>query len=227
MDFISNTQKIIHMKITNIILTLSLISGVSYGATVQSVSFGVGNPSAEGWSVTNGGGGEFNNGSEWAIFGSGSQATRGLGGDLSIGQTVSIDLATLGIATGDFVGVDFQQGSTTGIGYNFEGGGSNYGVFSNAGVADSGIGYSDALKTIALTNVDGTNYTLSIDGTTFTTLALANGRTGIDEVRVFNDTSGGGNDVTFNNFSVSVVPEPSTTALLGLGGLALILRRRK
>jgi hypothetical protein len=28
-------------------------------------------------------------------------------------------------------------------------------------------------------------------------------------------------------FTVSVVPEPSTTALLGLGGLALILRRRK
>ena len=227
MDLISNTQNIINMKISNIILTLSLISGVSYGATVQTVAYTGGLASAEGWSLS-GSGGEFNNGSDWAIFGNGDQqATRSLGGDLSIGQTVSIDLATLGIATGDFVGVDFQQGSTTGIGYNFEGGGSNYGVFSNAGVADSGIGYSDALKTIALTNVDGTNYTLSIDGTTFTTLALANGRTGIDEVRVFNDTSGGGNDVTFNNFSVSVVPEPSTTALLGLGGLALILRRRK
>lgn len=29
------------------------------------------------------------------------------------------------------------------------------------------------------------------------------------------------------NFSVSTIPEPSSTALLGLGGLALILRRRK
>lgn len=28
-------------------------------------------------------------------------------------------------------------------------------------------------------------------------------------------------------FSTTVVPEPSSTALLGLGGLALILRRRK
>ncbi len=30
-----------------------------------------------------------------------------------------------------------------------------------------------------------------------------------------------------NGFQLSVVPEPSTSALLGLGGLALILRRRK
>jgi hypothetical protein len=30
-----------------------------------------------------------------------------------------------------------------------------------------------------------------------------------------------------NNFGVAPVPEPSTTALLGLGGLALILRRRR
>jgi len=32
---------------------------------------------------------------------------------------------------------------------------------------------------------------------------------------------------TVDNFGVVAVPEPSTTALLGLGGLALILRRRK
>ncbi|MGJ8655596.1 MAG: PEP-CTERM sorting domain-containing protein [Akkermansiaceae bacterium] len=31
----------------------------------------------------------------------------------------------------------------------------------------------------------------------------------------------------FNDFSSSTVPEPSSTALLGLGGLAILLRRRK
>ncbi|BDS07209.1 hypothetical protein NT6N_22490 [Oceaniferula spumae] len=36
-------------------------------------------------------------------------------------------------------------------------------------------------------------------------------------------TQGGG----FTGFTIDAVPEPSTTALLGLGGLALIMRRRK
>lgn len=37
----------------------------------------------------------------------------------------------------------------------------------------------------------------------------------------------GGDRVGFNDFQFNAVPEPSSTALLGLGGLALILRRRK
>ena len=32
---------------------------------------------------------------------------------------------------------------------------------------------------------------------------------------------------TFDNLTYTVVPEPSTLALLGLGGLALLIRRRK
>jgi hypothetical protein len=43
------------------------------------------------------------------------------------------------------------------------------------------------------------------------------------------ETIGGANSTfhVFDNISVTSVPEPSSTALLGLGGLALILRRRK
>ena len=40
-------------------------------------------------------------------------------------------------------------------------------------------------------------------------------------------SSGGQGSTTWNALDLQVVPEPSTTALLGLGGLALILRRRK
>lgn len=42
----------------------------------------------------------------------------------------------------------------------------------------------------------------------------------------FTATNGDGN-IHFNDIKVNGVPEPSSTALLGLGGLALILRRRK
>ena len=211
-------------KITISAIAVLTTAGLSYGATIQSVSGTGGPPSTEGWTVTTGGGGEFASGTDWALFGSGSQAVRSIGGDLTIGQVVSIDITTLGIANGDFVGVDFRDSGTTGLGYNFQGGGANYGVFSSSGVADSGVGFSSSAMTISVTRTSGTEYTLGIDGTTFPSLTLAGG-SGINEIRVFNETSGFGNDILFNN--LSVVPEPSSAVLLGLGGLALILRRRK
>lgn len=40
-------------------------------------------------------------------------------------------------------------------------------------------------------------------------------------------TTGIGNNPAFNGLLINAVPEPCTTALLGLGGLTLILRRRR
>ena len=58
-------------------------------------------------------------------------------------------------------------------------------------------------------------FTFTADGSTDTlTLVAAPG-------------TGGQNRSHFSGVSLSVVPEPSSSALLGLGGLALILRRRK
>ncbi len=46
-------------------------------------------------------------------------------------------------------------------------------------------------------------------------------------ITLSNTSPAGDNTVNYSNIVVDAVPEPSTTALLGLGGLALILRRRK
>ena len=46
-------------------------------------------------------------------------------------------------------------------------------------------------------------------------------------ITLSNTSPAGDNTVNYSNIVVDAVPEPSTTALLSLGGLALILRRRK
>ena len=49
----------------------------------------------------------------------------------------------------------------------------------------------------------------------------------IESVNFYRGGNWGGGGFTVDNISITAVPEPSSAALLGLGGLALILRRRK
>lgn len=80
----------------------------------------------------------------------------------------------------------------------------------------------------------GTGFSLTGDGSFTLTVDLT--AEGYEEVDNINDlqllTSGfrsSGGAVSIDNFNISTsfVPEPSSTALLALGGLTLILRRRK
>jgi len=88
--------------------------------------------------------------------------------------------------------------------------------------------YVTAVATISGLSID--NGATSHVRATFSGLAVG---TQFDRIRIIGHDSGGG---AANNYftlqeakltTVDTVPEPSSTALLGLGGLALILRRRK
>ena len=59
------------------------------------------------------------------------------------------------------------------------------------------------------------------------TLAYVGDGTGVVRLRIGQAVNTSRFTGSIDNISVSAVPEPTTTALLGLGGLALILRRRK
>ncbi|HCC20321.1 MAG TPA: hypothetical protein DEP88_03605 [Verrucomicrobiales bacterium] len=71
------------------------------------------------------------------------------------------------------------------------------------------------------------NYNL--DGGLTGTLPYVGDGTGVVRLRIGPDgpLNSGNFEGQIDNISVDAVPEPTTTALLGLGGLALILRRRK
>ena len=85
-------------------------------------------------------------------------------------------------------------------------------------------------------NVNGSNFTVSglatnnpltnVGGASGFNISLTVIDTGIDSVTNIAYGAGGGNDAAVR-MTLTAVPEPSAAALLGLGGLALVLRRRK
>ncbi len=128
---------------------------------------------------------------------------------------------------------------------------NNYGIFDSkgSGYLDSGVALTADTDTHLVFTTDGTNTYLYVNGAlahTFTGTAMSiTGTTGLGGVMYSSNTFGSalpGNILGFAAYNselsateiaahsaafVRAVPEPSTTALLGLGGLALILRRRK
>ena len=89
-------------------------------------------------------------------------------------------------------------------------------------------GSSTGTHTFVLTMDAASNWSFSIDGATATAGTI--GGPGFDFAADYEFYAFQQSDDSVLNIeavTLTVVPEPSTTALLGLGGLALILRRRK
>ncbi len=177
------------------------------------------------------------------------------GGDVAGSDAVNVDLSVSAIALNNFdlsfsvnqvasVGFDdyltFQ--TTGGAHFAFETNGVGNLQLFNIGTGGGGIGSSvdtsnSLWRTIRMVGSAGTlaadsTVELLIDGASIGTAQLTGGAT----QTITNMRLGGrvGADNRYSDFGldevvidVTPVPEPSSTALLGLGGLALILRRRK
>lgn len=182
-------------------------------------------------------------GESWGLYANSAnlaQAYRSFqGGNLSSGQTLRLSVDNGWIATSSTVGFSLWNASNENL-FEFyfvgDNPGGDYAINRYGGEQETGYGWTDDGLNLEFTLTGPTSYFFSVvaagGGTpsTFTgnLLAPAGGQ-GVAQVRFFNYNAGSGQNYdTFYN-SMSVVPEPTTLALIGLtlGSLYLFLRRRQ
>jgi len=200
---------------------------------------GTGDNGADGAGVYLGspGGGEF---SGWQAYsyqndgtarsGSVNAVNTFAGGALAIGQSVSInfemratDPAANGLPAGQ-VGVSLLNGSGDAILFYIYGGGPGNYFYTDAGsvgASAGAMGYQYQTPFNIDFTVTGADTYSAVAGSDHWSGTFSGSLTGID---VFNDAGGNGSDVGFNN--LSVVPEPSSLAMLAGAGVAILGYRR-
>ena len=167
------------------------------------------------------------------------------------GAAVTFDTINFASGTGTFTGTagagDFsgfhQAGQTLSQDGSFTDAGTA-GTFNITGLTDGNTYRVQALvfdgrgptagRTVSFDGFDQGAYANGVDGVTWGSGLLVTG-TFVADAATQNFTVEGFNGATSTGaqlnavtvFETTAVPEPSSTALLGLGGLALIMRRRK
>lgn len=181
-------------------------------------------------------------GRAWGMYasidsqGDGAGAVRPLtGGPLGIGQSISLDMDNGYISNAGFnyVGVTFAA-SNDSVLFRFEGGDSNYEVYSNslATLTPTTLSFADEGLSLTLTRTGFSTVSLTAtlrNGATQTLPLTLNGPNGADiqTVLMTNDSAGQGpaHDAFFN--SMTVTPEPASAALLGIAGVFTFNRRTR
>ena len=186
------------------------------------------------WNVTVGSAGLNVNGGSVDTQGA---ARAAFGGFTALGAGERLTLTYDTVATGGtfftagFAGVSLFVGGSGGSEPFFTGDPGSGGAAS-WGVVGIGAGGDQITADTTVATSATFVYTYDTGAWTFTTTSGINlagtgtANLAIDTLRFAN---GGGGDIAVDNFAVdiSAVPEPSSSALLGLGGIALMLRRRK
>ncbi len=114
--------------------------------------------------------------------------------------------------------------------YNPSSSGSHWLFNDGTGNVDTGVtATSGALLTYNFTRISATEYTVSLSGSgSWSRTATLQGASDLFSIQA--TQSGAGNVIGVNSMVVGSVPEPSTWALFGFGGLVLLafsLRRKK
>ena len=175
----------------------------------------------------------------WGMFANGDASAIAIadrpltGGELSVGQSLSVDMDNGFIDSGSQVGVYFGDGGGDGIGVLFTGGTDNYAlVFGSAGtyiIGLSSLEFADEGLSVTLTRTGTDSGELEVtlrngeSDSVFTSFFMLDAVTTVSLVNA-NAGFNASNNAYFN--SIAVTPEPTSMALLGAGALVWLRRRR-
>jgi hypothetical protein len=150
------------------------------------------------------------------------------GGALNSGQTFSVSLANTVTINGE-IGLQLRSSGAARIVLKFVSGQTNWQLWDGGGDFSAGQAYAaNTPLTFSFTYNGGNSYSYTFGTGSGNNFTATNDLTNINEVLFYNNNQGPDQNLGFNN--LSVVPEPSTYALLGLGaafGLWQIRRRKK
>jgi hypothetical protein len=160
------------------------------------------------------------------------------GGPLAIGQSLFVDMDNGEINQQGLnsVNIQFLVPDGNEVWFRFEGGDTNYEVFSNnlSTYTPTTLGFADEGMTVQLTRTafDTLDLTATLRNGDSQTLPLT--MTGLDGAAIYaiflnNDSAGIGasNEAYFNSIRVDGVPEPGTLVLALSAAAAALFRRRK
>ena len=195
--------------------TLSASGGANPGTDGWTLSTTGNAGSFQGNSGTNAGGSAAGAGNPaWGLYansGGVSRATRMLGGDLAVGQTVRIDFDNGWIESGGSVLLEFLSVPDTGsngtaLTLRFQAGQSFYEVVDAAGAASTTVGFTGDGGTASLTRTGAGTYSFSWRGYTRTG-TFAGSYTTVNAVRVTNSNAGPDDprNLFFNNLVVTCI----------------------
>jgi len=156
-----------------------------------------------------------------------STAARPFLNPLTAGQSFSVSVGRTNNTTQGELGIQlWNSGNTTTPAVNLKSvNGGNWQIWDGGTEFDSGAAFAaNAPLTFTFNYLGGSDYSYSF-GSSATTRTATNTISAINQVSFYNNNQGASQNYGFNN--LSVVPEPSTYALIALGAAFVLWRVRR